>query len=229
MRWPKFCPRVYKIGREKQKRQGGTWRKKTSWRKKRRRRRRFEVIAVNQLSCGSGDSLSEGMRDAKIAITAPTLCAQRWFSATLDCSTFRWVTKPSFLLLAVFKLFNSTRQGMVKLAPASFKESWKRTWWLERARLYARPIPRRPRTCILTLPRGARRPFEEMEGWGLGWLGVGYRALGVGEIQQAAFFTTLPPRSSLPDPELPQDVCQLDKGCNLNIFRESVQLYAISL
>ena len=48
--------------------------KKTSWR---RRRRRFEVIAVNQLSCGSGDSLSEGMRDAKIAITAPTLCAQR--------------------------------------------------------------------------------------------------------------------------------------------------------
>ena len=51
-----------------------------SWKKRkrrRRRRRRFEVIAVNQLSCGSGDSLSEGMRDAKIAITAPTLCAQR--------------------------------------------------------------------------------------------------------------------------------------------------------
>ena len=114
------------------------------------------------------------MREAKIAITAPTLCAQRWFSATLDCSTFRWVTKPCcFLLLAIYIFFNSRiiEWQKVKLAPASFKESWKRTWWLERARLYARPIARRPRTCILTLLRGARRPFEEMEGWGLGWGG----------------------------------------------------------
>ena len=31
------------------------------------------MIAVNQLSCGSGDSLSEGMRDAQIAIGGPTL------------------------------------------------------------------------------------------------------------------------------------------------------------
>ena len=48
-------------------------------------------------------------------------------------------------------------------------------------------------------------------GVGMGW-GGGIGLLGVGEIQQAAFFTTLPPRSSLPDPELPQDVCQLTKG-----------------
>ena len=37
--------------------------------RRRRRRSRFEVIAVNQLSCGARDSLSEGMRDAQIAIT----------------------------------------------------------------------------------------------------------------------------------------------------------------
>ena len=39
----------------------------------RRRRSRFEVIAVKQLSCGAGDSLTEGMREAQIAIGAPTL------------------------------------------------------------------------------------------------------------------------------------------------------------
>ena len=88
---------------------------------------------------------------------------------------FNFSVSHQTLLLASghFHFFNYgiTEWQKVKLAPASFKESWKRTWWLERARLYARPIPRRPRTCILTLPRGARRPFEEMEGWGLGWGG----------------------------------------------------------
>ena len=46
--------------------------KKRGMIKRRRRKRgrsRFEVIAVNQLSCGARDSLSEGMRDAQIAIT----------------------------------------------------------------------------------------------------------------------------------------------------------------
>ena len=56
--------------------------------RRRRRRSRFEVIAVNQLSCGAGDSLSEGMRDAQIAIGAPTLVQRDDFQPpSSDCST----------------------------------------------------------------------------------------------------------------------------------------------
>ena len=60
-------------------------------RRRRRRRSWFEVIAVNQLSCGAGDSLSKGMREAQIAISAPTQLVhpEMIFNHPhiLDCST----------------------------------------------------------------------------------------------------------------------------------------------
>ena len=67
------------------------------------------MIAVNQLSCGAGDSLSEGMRDAQIAIGAPTLVHRDDFQPPShpDCSTQRGESSNTQLLLDCFSdIFN---------------------------------------------------------------------------------------------------------------------------
>ena len=64
------------------------------------------MIAVNQLSCGAGDSLSKGMREAQIAISAPTQLVhpEMIFNHPhiLDCSTQPTVVSHQTQLLVDF-------------------------------------------------------------------------------------------------------------------------------
>ena len=175
--------------------------KKRSMIKRRRRKRgrsRFEVIAVNQLSCGARDSLSEGMRDAQIAITELLHLCTEMISSHPHIPIVqlgRWVIKHSwFWTLMSFAAKKQMYSGQKKwgFLQGFLKENllgWKQdySWW---------PGYHRDGGHVFSLC------WLEQKGLRRGWVG------GVGEIQQAAFFTTSSLGWACQTHNCPQDVCQ---------------------
>ena len=190
--------------------------KKRSMIKRRRRKRgrsRFEVIAVNQLSCGARDSLSEGMRDAQIAITELLHLCTEMISSHPHIPIVqlrRWVIKHSCCwTLMSFAAKKQMYSG--QNSEAFFRDSWRRTCWVE-----SKIIAGGPDTTE------TEDMYSHFADWSKkAWGGDGGMGLGGGGDSAGSLLHHLLPRVSLPDPQLPPGCLPAQKitaTCSRNIL-----------